>query len=333
MILIISSGQDVHSREIQQLLDRKGHPWQMLDLGCFPARAGLSVQFDSGKYTGTLLESDKEVFDFARFGAVWWRRPQAFTMYPDVQGQVESSFAYNECFSAINGMWLLHDATWINHPVQDEVAARKVYQLKVATECGLTIPKTCVTNNAASARSFIESMGLGNVIFKSFSATEQAWRETRLLRQDEMEKLEDVKYAPVIFQECIHADVDLRITVVGDQVFPAAVYSQDTQYKVDYRMHYQEARIEPHILPEQLTRKLLAFMKRLGLVYGAIDMRRRPNGEYIFLEVNPAGQWLFMEQPTGMPISEALADKLIAFDEQQKAIPKKDVKKEEGVLV
>jgi glutathione synthase/RimK-type ligase-like ATP-grasp enzyme len=72
----------------------------------------------------------------------------------------------------------------------------------------------------------------------------------------------------------------------------------------------------------------MKLMKRLGLVYGAIDMRKNVRGEYIFLEINTAGQWLFMEEPTGMPISETLADKLIEMDERPAQEPVNSIENE-----
>jgi glutathione synthase/RimK-type ligase-like ATP-grasp enzyme len=65
-------------------------------------------------------------------------------------------------------------------------------------------------------------------------------------------------------------------------------------------------------LPESVRSGLLQLVERLGLVYGAVDMRQTPAGDYVFLEINPAGQWLFIEQRTHQPISDALADTLCA---------------------
>ncbi|MBI3370069.1 MAG: alpha-L-glutamate ligase, partial [Burkholderiales bacterium] len=104
--------------------------------------------------------------------------------------------------------------------------------------------------------------------------------------------------------------------VVGDKVFPAAIHSQSTAYKVDFRMDIGQARIEPAELPADVQEKLFALMKRLGLVYGAIDMRRRPDGSHVFLEVNPAGQWLFVERASGQPITQAMAELLREKDGQ-----------------
>jgi glutathione synthase/RimK-type ligase-like ATP-grasp enzyme len=122
--------------------------------------------------------------------------------------------------------------------------------------------------------------------------------------------IDNVQYAPVIFQEYIEARYDLRITVVGDSIFPAAIYSQETAYKVDFRMDIANARIEAVRLPPAVEAQLQALMARLGLVYGAIDMRLTPDERYVFLEINPAGQWLFIEQRSMQPITACLATTL-----------------------
>lgn len=314
MILIISGEKDGHTQVVSDALTKREYPFYLLDLSRFPARAQLSMCYDSHGYKETFFEMEDKRISFNAIGAVWWRRPQPFTLHDDIKGAAEANFTINECHSAVNGLWLLTNAFWINQPVNDEVAARKVYQLKVATECGMTIPETLITNNPAHASSFISQRGTGNVIYKSFLATEQTWRETRVVKEQELENLENVKYAPVIFQECIEADIDLRVTIIGDSIFPAAIHAIETSYKYDFRMNYHECKIVEHPLPEKLNQQLLKFMRRLGIVYGAVDLRLRPTGEYVFLEVNPAGQWLFMEQPTGMPITQTLIQTLIDAD-------------------
>lgn len=313
MILIISHDKDVHNIAVQEELTRAGYPFRVLDLSLFPRQAKLSMEYDSDHYMDTILEWPEAQVQLKDCGAIWWRRPQPFTLHDDIQG-VGKNFSFNECMCAINGLWMLSDAAWINHPVNDETASRKAYQLKVAARCGLTIPQTLITNDPEKATEFIKKRGIGNVIYKSFSATEQAWRETRLIKQEELEKIESVKYAPVIFQECIHADIDLRVTIIGNTIFPAAIHSKDSSYKYDFRMNYHECKIEHYPLPPHLNKQLLHFMQEMGIVYGALDLRLRPNGEFVFLEVNTAGQWLFMEQPTGMPITKTLAHALMESD-------------------
>ena len=298
-------------------LSRHGAASRLLDLSRFPLQLGLSMHYDGRGGSKFVFGCDDSGLDLDDCGAVWWRRPQ----HPSVEGAVGRAeyqqFALSESHEALHGLWQsLDEAFWINAPARDMVANRKAYQLKLAGDLGLEIPQTLISNCPQAARDFVARLGVGKVIYKAFSATEADWRETRILREDELAKLENVKYAPVIFQSYVEAEVDLRITVVGEQIFPAAIHSQDTSYKVDFRMDIGAARIEAATLPDDLTTQLHALMQRLGLVYGAIDMRRRPDGSHVFLEVNPAGQWLFIERATGQPITAALADLLRQEDGQ-----------------
>lgn len=315
MILVVSAPSDGHARELTSRLAAKGGNFVLLDLSQFPVRSTLTIDFGPGgcRSVGRLQgESGPVTFDDCR--VVWWRRPQPFGLHPDVTDSHSQNFALSEAYAAFSGLWLTLDAFYINHPTRDDEAARKVYQLQVARQVGLRTPETRITNSPEEARLFIEQRGPTRTVYKAFSGTERAWRETRLLKPEEMDQLANVQYTPVIFQEYIQAGVDLRITVVGERIFPAAIHSQETEYKVDFRMDMQAARFEALELPRQVDTRLRDLMSRLGLVYGAIDMRRTPDGEYVFLEINPSGQWLFVEERTGQPITDAMAALMLARD-------------------
>jgi glutathione synthase/RimK-type ligase-like ATP-grasp enzyme len=235
---------------------------------------------------------------------VWWRRPQPFELGGELVRPSYRAFAYNECHEAWSGLWETLDAFWVNHPPKDEAAARKAYQLDVARSAGLAIPSTLITNDPEEARRFVEDHRSRGVIYKAFSATEQAWRETRLLREAEEGLLEQVRHAPVIFQEYIPAGVVLRVTIVGDAMFAAAIHSQETSYRFDFRIDMNAARVLPFELPGDAREGLSRLIRCLGLQYGAVDMRQTPDGEIVFLEINPAGQWLFIEDRTRQPITK-----------------------------
>lgn len=314
MILVISHHRDEHAQSVMVELSRQGVATRMLDLARFPLELCLAMQYDGAGVNQFTFGCDDTGLDLADCGAVWWRRPQQPTVGAEVSRAAHQNFALSESHEALYGLWQSIDAYWINEPARDMVANRKAYQLKVAGELGFEIPQTLISNCPQAARDFVNRLGVGKVIYKAFSATEQDWRETRILRAEELDKLDNVKYAPVIFQSYIEADVDLRITIVGDQIFAAAIHSQDTSYKIDFRMDIAAAKVEAAPLPRDVEVKLLALMKRLGLVYGAIDMRRRPDGSHVFLEINPAGQWLFIERQTGQKITEALATQLARHD-------------------
>jgi hypothetical protein len=313
VILVISTPRDEHAQRVLAELLKIGAPAQLLDLSEFPLRLGLNLQYGKEGREFILGCADGGL-NLEDCGAVWWRRPQSPDVGPDITQPSHRLFALNECNEALQGLWHALDAYWINDPARDQVAHRKAYQLRVAQDVGLTIPDTLISNCPRAATTFISRIGAERVVYKSFSATEQEWRETRVLKQGELQFIDNVRYAPVIFQEYVEADVDLRITVIGDHLFPAAIHSQDTAYKVDFRIDIANARIEATELPPKVEDQLRALMARLGLVYGAIDMRRTPDGRYVFLEINPAGQWLFIEQFSQQPISRALANALASHD-------------------
>jgi putative peptide maturation system protein len=123
-----------------------------------------------------------------------------------------------------------------------------------------------------------------------------------------------IRYCPVAIQPYVEKRIELRITVVGDRVFPVEIHSQWTNHtRRDWRRgDYHHARYAVHDLPRRLARRSIALVKRLGLTFGAIDMILTPDGRYVFLEVNPDGDWLWMERTTGVPIGSAIADLLLA---------------------
>lgn len=316
MILIVSSKSDTHASNVIQELNLIGADFTLLDLSSFPKHYALTINYgevsEVNNYKFTYLNS--ELLDMSNVKVAWWRRPQPFTLHNDISRHSHRNFAVNECHEAISGLWHSVNCNWINNPAKDDLAHKKVYQLKIAQEVGLKIPQTCITTNSIHATDFLSQLGTNRAICKAFSATPEEWRETRIVSEKELPFIMNVKYAPVIFQEYIEAEYDLRITIIGDKIFSGAVYSQDTNYKVDMRMDIGNAKIEEVELPENIQKMLLSYMKKLDLVYGAIDMRLTPTGEYIFLEINPAGQWLFIEEKTKQPISKTLANYLKDLD-------------------
>lgn len=313
MILVISTDSDSHANAVMASVAAQGGSATLLDLSHFPQRMQLAISYTQA-HSSFVLARSGDTLDLARCSAIWWRRPQPFELHPELGDPTNRSFAYTECHFAISGLWLNLDAFWVNHPTLDEKAGQKVFQLETAKSIGLEIPRTLITNDPDRANEFIETAGADKTVFKAFSGTEQAWRETRVLRAGETALIDSVRYAPVIFQEYIPAQYDLRVTVVGSEIFAAAIYANETGYEFDYRMDMDRARIEQLNLPPDLIDRLHAYVHRLGLIYGAIDLRLTPDGRYVFLEINPSGQWLFIEERTGQPITETFANLLLEHD-------------------
>jgi glutathione synthase/RimK-type ligase-like ATP-grasp enzyme len=312
VILVISHEQDPHAERVIRHLEAARRPVLLLNLAELPDRASLSIDYDRrGRPRIDYVRAGGASFALDEVTSVWWRRPQAPDLSSVTDPQV-NLFTANEWQEAINGLWQLLDVPWMNHPTFDDAASRKARQLRVAAEIGLKVPRTLITSDPGRARRFVDDANAGRVIFKTFSCTHAIWRETRLLKPEDLAHLESVRVAPVIFQEFVPAECDIRITAVGGQLFPAAIRSVARDGLVDFRMSVGDAAVSAEPLPTRIADQLLTLLKRLGLVYGAIDLRRTPDGEYYFFEVNTAGEFLFIEDRTQQPIAKAIADWLSA---------------------
>jgi len=315
-ILIVSEPQDVHAQAVMTALARRGErDVRLLDFRDFPTRMTLGMRLGPARPGRFALRfADGAVVDLSQVKSVWWRRPQSFGLPSEGLAPEARHFALSETATAFQGMWQASRALWVNDVVRDAAASHKPWQLEVAREVGLAIPETLITNDPQAALAFFTDHG-GEVVYKPFLQTWHAWRETRKLSREEIRLLPAVRTAPVIFQRLVPGAADLRVTVIGDRVLAAAVDLAKLEYKLDVRLNQQA--YEPHALPTEVERRLLALMRRLGLEYGAIDLRQTPEGSYVFFEVNTAGQFLFVEHACGLPIADTLAARLAEGREAQ----------------
>ncbi len=308
MIIVISHPDDRHAVRVLERLAQRGEEAHLLDLADLPHHATLALDFEhAAKPVARLRRDTGEVVRLTDATAVWWRRPQSPKL-DTVTDPSAHGFVYGEWNEAVYGLYELMDCPWMNPPTANESASRKAYQLKVASRLGMAVPDTLMTSDRDEAMAFVDRLGLEHVIYKIFGATLDVWRETRRLTLDDLPMLDTLDLAPVIFQELVPAQADVRITVVGERVFPMAIDSRATSYDVDFRVTLGDATTSAIELPDDVHGQVLTLMEELGLAYGAIDMRLTPEGEYVFLEINPAGEFLFSEAGTGFPITDAMAD-------------------------
>lgn len=308
MILVVSYPGEEHTDAVCARLAAAGEPVCRIDLADFPGRCPVAFDW-AGQGPPSLRLLGEQPIDLAAVDAVWWRRVRPFEVDPAVGPDDRRRFAASETDQAVLGMLDSIDAPWINHRVADDAAHRKPLQWTHAAALGLMLPPTCVTTAPEVARAFCATHRSDGVVFKPFLASIADWRETRLVEEEDLARLDLVRLAPVIFQRCIQG-VDLRVTVIGDAIFAAEIDARDSDYPVDMRMVIGQAKMRAVELPAALAERLRALMRRLGLVYGAIDLKQDARGDYYFLEVNPAGQWMFVESRTGLPITQAHADAL-----------------------
>lgn len=313
MILIISHPSDAHTQQVTRVLVERGVEPFLLDFSHFTSQSSIKLNFEGNFCEFVFHDNAWGKVDFKTVKSVWWRRPQQFCIPSEILDPHHRMFAMSEARELFGGLSGFLDAYWMNVPERDDLAHRKVFQLRLAQKLGMNLPDTLITNSPEAAREFIGRHGAQVTVFKAFSGTPQAWRETRLIGDLELSQLEAIRYAPVIFQKYIKGS-DIRVTVVGEYLYAAEIDIGSGDYPVDFRMNYENLRMKVIDLPKDIENTIRSLMTKLGLVYGAIDFKRTPEDQFIFLEINPAGQWLFVEHHTGQPITKAVADTLYALD-------------------
>jgi glutathione synthase/RimK-type ligase-like ATP-grasp enzyme len=217
------------------------------------------------------------------------------------------------------GFWdSLRSARWLDNLAKIERAKNKLLQLRLASEVGLIIPPTLVTNNPDAAREFFSQVQ-GRMVSKLLTAIAHSMESpefflyTSRVKAEDLEEAESLRYCPMVFQAEIPKQLELRVVVVNGQTFVGALESSQYNHStVDWR----RPGIDPgawqhHTLPDSLLQQLQIFMANLGLNFGAFDFILTPGGEYVFLEVNPGGEWGMLERDLDLPISQAIADFLV----------------------
>lgn len=250
--------------------------------------------------------------------SVWYRRPSFFNL--QIKDVIQKQQAEEEILSCLEGVWLtLSNSFWVSNPHSIERARKKVYQLSLASKIGFTIPKTIITNNPIKVKSFFDACD-GKIIYKTlkqsyFDYSEKSYNiPTTLITPQHLEKIELIQTTPSFFQEQLDKSYEVRVTVVGQTVFAVKIDSQAYEAtKIDWRNPAYIDKLDYKIinLPKIIQYQCQQIVQELGLNFGAIDLVVNLKGEYIFLEINPNGQWQWLEYFTGINISGAIADMLV----------------------
>ncbi|WP_147444442.1 MULTISPECIES: hypothetical protein [Corallococcus] len=303
-VIIFAPMNDLHAHAVITHLKHGGGTVALASLRHLIKNDALSIHGNHA-YTSTLRVGDTHL-ELDRAKAIWWRRPENPLGRPD--GNPETWFKHQEWQSFIFSLEAACASRWINLPSKQWFANRKALQMALANKLGLRTPATLMTNDATQVRQFRERFR--RTIYKAMGETAHENTATRFLSDEDMARLDSLSNCPAIFQEFIDARFDIRVTVVGNRVFAVRIDSQSGQSTLDWRFDHSVA-FELFELEPSIEASVLLLLRELGLTYGAIDMRQTPEGEYVFLEVNPAGQYLFAELLTGAPISEAMAQELL----------------------
>jgi glutathione synthase/RimK-type ligase-like ATP-grasp enzyme len=334
MILILSQFADdktvVHLR---QMLEHYGAAPVVIGLTTIEDYAAFTITNRQGGGGKSILQLNGQTIDLRDVHAAWlWRGWQPERLLPRFRQLAKQrdywSFFANEWSAFYKGfsLTLAYNGVFcINPPPFNLAWEEKCCQLWLAAEVGLQIPPTLYTTRLSVAQDFYQQHNQ-SIIYKPFHAymrvredqNDQTTYATKLLtnrvQPQDLVESEGFIPTPSIFQPYVPKDIELRIVVVGKKLFACAIHSQQSARSREDWRRYDLTRTphEAYTLPDEIAAKLLQLMERLGLVFGSIDMIVTPSGEYVFLEVNPNGQFDWIAKLADLPIYEHLAAMLIA---------------------
>jgi hypothetical protein len=320
VILILTVPADENADLVVEKLQGRGAEVVRFNPAQFPAGAEVSLGYSPAGCLRRTLRADGRLIDLERVTAVWHRRPEPPVPHAEVTDPLLRDYVRQECRGFLHDVWNSLDCLVVPGPHHVILRAQlKASQLKAAAEVDFEIPPTLFSTSPADFLDFYRRHN-GNVVSKltgtAFFDTvgREYCRYTEVVSRRDVGYAQAVRFCPVIFQAYVPKRLELRITVVGRQVFAAEIHSQHSNHtRHDWRRYdLGQTPHFPHDLPAEVERRCVELVARLGLCYGAIDMVVTPDGRYVFLEINPSGQYLWIERLTGLPITDAICDLLLS---------------------
>lgn len=323
MILIITNKEDVHPTPVIEILNKRSTPVFRLNSECLLIDYEFAWWNDSHEcdffiknvHTGLSVKGSE-------ITAIWDRRPERpKDLYISSSDEI-NKHNLDEASGFFSFLrYYLKDVFSIGSIVNDRYAASKMLQMKIAQDVGFSIPSSCFSNRKDYIVNFARKYDdlIIKPIESDFVVRDEDFQHVFYAQKISSNSLPEVPIEAFnqtvsFVQNYIPKKYEVRVTVVGKKVFACKIDSQvmdEDKGKIDWRQGYDyNIKYESMLLPEIIANKSIDFLKRMGLNFGAFDFVVTPEDQYVFLECNPNGQWLWIEIKTGQKISEAIADEL-----------------------
>jgi hypothetical protein len=315
-LILSNATDDTHVHRLVAEFDQLGHPWVIFDPGDFPDKVHISASVSNDARHSSLLLADGRRIVLEDFTSVWYRRPTRILPRDDLPG-MEQTFIQREANAGIWGWLRGLQAFWVNHPDAGRAAGHKPEQLQRAAALRLPIPRSLVTNEPEALKQFYEECH-GNVIYKLMGYPWYTDKDempistyTSLVSREMLAEAHRVTATAHLFQEFVVKKCDVRVTIIGEEVFATEIHPLSEETQIDFRTDYGKLFHAPHTLPDHLRERLLALTRSYHLAYAGIDLLLTPDDRYIYLELNALGQFGWLEGRTGIPLYRKLATPLI----------------------
>jgi glutathione synthase/RimK-type ligase-like ATP-grasp enzyme len=309
VVLVVTTTIDLTADRIVERLVQAGTPVFRLNTDRLPYASHLAY---SVRPEGITLEEAGRVVHLSELRSFWYRRVRMPSRPPDAE-EFANEYVFRESVNALRGALeiLGQSLRSLGTPSSLERAELKVLQLHVAANLGFEVPRTLITSTADQIRHFVSNSD-GHVVVKPVhsgyfrTSDEEFGIFTQRLNREDLARLEDALPCPIIVQEELPKKYDIRATIVGKSIYAAAIDSQsDPEASVDWRRTVRpDLPHHRHELPADISAKCIAMTNRMNIRFAAIDFVLTPDNRYVFLELNPNGEWLWIEDRLGYPISE-----------------------------
>ncbi|OGY38929.1 MAG: hypothetical protein A2418_01520 [Candidatus Brennerbacteria bacterium RIFOXYC1_FULL_41_11] len=298
--------------------------WFRFDVERFPEM----ITVDLGVNHCKIHFSSSKTISADEINFVWYRKPRP-SEFRVLRPTPESiSYIRDEAAWALTMVHKkLSHAIWMNLPDLNLRAGDKIRQLEIAEQVGFRCPKTIVTNDASSAIDFATDYG-GQLVVKpvhkgslGLKFVKKVFYTTILSAEQIQSRAVAISICPLIFQEPIPKLFELRVVVVGDDCHAVRLDSQErSETIVDWRRSPGLVRHSIFSLPEWVSDKCVRLVRQEGLLFSAFDFIVTPEGEYVFLEHNPNGQFAWLEEFTGIPIGQSLMKLFENYDIRMRGV-------------
>ncbi|SUS07278.1 conserved hypothetical protein [uncultured Defluviicoccus sp.] len=310
---VVTRHDDFHAYVVRQLLGQKGVKCSLLFADSMSWTGGMSWcssgpgERDSAP--GTLNDADGQSVIVSDLDVIWWRRltgePRIPTKLPKKGGV--RNLVVNDCQAALLGLLLTEfHGTWISPPEATRYACNKQLQLRAAQRAGLRVPRTLVSQDPDRVRAFCAA-SKGKMIAKPVAGAQKTSLMTGLVTHEILTD-EAIRICPAIYQEFIPGTRHLRISCFGDALH-AAMLETDA---LDWRYTF-DVNVTRFDLDGDTAHQIRRVLTELGLRMGMVDMKLDGTGAPVWLEVNPQGQFMFLEgMCNALPLSRHFCDFLIS---------------------
>ncbi len=312
-VLVIADATDTTADRVCAVLAARRVPMFRFDTAEFPGRLVLNTESVGDTWRGELIRGGDRL-DLDAVQSVYVRRPRPFEV-PGHLTTAERWHAATECRYGLGGCLTSLPVPYLNHPSRAADAAYKPRQLRDLQACRLVTPPTLVTNSADAVRAFATRHG--PLICKSIAATVLHTGDTahvvytRCLTDHDVHApggLDGVDYAAHLFQPFVTSEFAVRLTVIGQRLLAVRIDAGSERARVDWRADYDSLTYEIIDVPHAVQRGVAGYMRLSGLHYGAVDLLVRPDGTWVTLEINPEGNYSWLEEETTLAFSATVAD-------------------------